>query len=146
MDQQKTPQGAGDQLTVNGKLGHFGGLAMSKSENNLYEKSSKFLLGDGSANRLFAGYEGVVTSMRDLQFEAEIDAKTATMAMNDLSKTQVLNMIAASREEVVAKNPVECPSPEQPLNGISECEYRSLCFTQGFSCISTSSSGSSASP
>lgn len=74
-----------------------GGLSQSKSENDLFEKSSKLTV-DGGSSRLFPGYEGVVTSMRNLQFGTVVGDQSA---MNDFSKTQILNTIALSREEVV---------------------------------------------
>lgn len=67
-------------------------LAISKSENNLFEKSCT-----EGGYKLFAGYEGVMTSMRDLQFETS-PAHDPTRTMNDLSRTQVLNTLAVSRE------------------------------------------------
>lgn len=69
-----------------------GGLAMSKSENNLFEKCN-------GGQRLFCGYDGVVTSMRDLQFETE-GTESSARAMNDLSRNQVLNTIQMSQDEV----------------------------------------------
>lgn len=94
--QKKNGVGVG-QLKVEAVKMNPGGLALSKSENNIFEKSSKLSVEGGS--RFLSGYEGVVTSMRDLQLDSG-DEQSPTRTMNDFSRTQVLNMIAVSREVV----------------------------------------------
>lgn len=89
-------------------------LAQSKSENDLFEKSSKLSV-DGSS-RLFPGYDAVVTSMRDLKFEDVGGDHSSTRAMNDFSRTQVLNTIAISREVVVEESVLDAS------NDGGECE------------------------
>lgn len=95
--QQKKKNNMG-QLKAEANLASVS-LAMSKSENNLFDKSFK-LAEEGTSNGLFCGYEGVVTSMRDLQF-VKADSQSPTRVMNDFSRTQVLNTIAMSREKMV---------------------------------------------
>lgn len=97
---RKGAQKRAGQLNVDASMG-TGGLALSKSENNIFEKSSKLSMdcGTGAGNRLFSAYEGLVTSMRDLQLESGCE-QSPNQTMNDFSRTQVLNMIAVSREVV----------------------------------------------
>lgn len=98
--QQQKKKNSGSKaapMVVVSSGGGGGLLAQSKSENNLFEKSNKLSV-DVSSNRLFSGYEGVVTSMRDLQFESAVGENCPTKAMNDFSRTQVLNTISVSRE------------------------------------------------
>lgn len=81
-------------------------ISISKSENNLFEKSSKFSTdasGGGQKLKLFPGFDGVVTSMRDLQFEMSTSNDgdpIVTGTMNDFSRNQVLNTLAVSKEIV----------------------------------------------
>lgn len=76
------------------------GLALSKSENNLYEKGMRLVCEDGG---VVTAYDGVVCSMRDLQFDASM-GQNSTKAMNDLSRNQVLNTIAVSTEAIGCSN------------------------------------------
>lgn len=99
---RKAPLKKLEENSPGGRLGAASGvLALSKSENNLFERGMKFL-GEGAVvaggGSTLSGYDGVVSSMRDLQFDSV--GQGPGRAMNDLSKTQVLNTIAVSTEAV----------------------------------------------
>lgn len=84
---------------------------------------------------MFAGYEGVVTSMRNLQFESVVDQS----AMNDFSKTQILNTIALSREEVIVdveEDPGTGDVREGHQSRIAEEIGGCKCLSVGFTCTS----------
>lgn len=92
-----------DRIDANSEKNSFadGLISMSKSENNLFEKFSTDGGGGGQKLKLLPGFDGVVTSMRDLQFEMSPSNDREVMVtttMNDFSRTQVLNTLAVSKE------------------------------------------------